>query len=75
MLTDAGIRLSMVVSDMHRKSARVMMKGLLKGEFSKQVLRYANSYLMLERKPLEASWHKDFRAKSESKFCLRYSKL
>ena len=44
-LTDAGIRLSVVVSDIQGKSARAMIKGLLKGETPEQVLNYANNRL------------------------------
>nr|VFK81203.1 MAG: Transposase [Candidatus Kentron sp. SD] len=32
VLTDGGIRLAVVVSDIHGKSAREMVKGLLRGE-------------------------------------------
>ena len=35
VLTDAGIRLAVVVSDIHGKSAREMIKGLLRGETPK----------------------------------------
>ena len=45
LLTDAGIRLSLVVSDLHGKSARAMIKGLLDGETPEQVLNYADKRL------------------------------
>jgi len=45
VLTDGGIRLSVVVSDIHGKSARAMIKGLLAGETPEQVLRYASKRL------------------------------
>ncbi len=45
VLTDGGIRLSVVVSDIHGKSARAMVKGLITGETPEQVLRYASSRL------------------------------
>jgi len=45
LLTDAGIRLSVVVSDIHDKSARTMIKGLLDGETPEQVLKHADKRL------------------------------
>ena len=45
VLTDSGIRLGVVVSDIHGKSGRQMIKGLLRGETPKQVLRFANKRL------------------------------
>lgn len=45
VLTDAGIRLAVVVSDIHGKSAREMIKGLLRGETPEQVLQYASKRL------------------------------
>jgi transposase len=45
VLTDGGIRLSVVVSDIHGKSARAMVKGWLEGETPEQVLRYASKRL------------------------------
>ena len=45
VLTDGGIRLSVVVSDIHGKSAREMVKGLLSGESPEQVLTYASKRL------------------------------
>lgn len=45
VLTDGGIRLAVVVSDLHGKSARAMIKGLLRGETPEQVLRYADKRL------------------------------
>lgn len=45
LLSDAGIRLSVVVSDLHGKSARAMIKGLLAGETPQQVLQYASNRL------------------------------
>lgn len=45
VLTDAGIRLGVVVSDVHGKSARSMVKGLIRGERPEQVLRYADKRL------------------------------
>ena len=45
VLTDGGIRLSAVVSDLHGKSARKMIKGILEGETPEQVVRYADRRL------------------------------
>ena len=45
VLTDGGVRLSAVVSDIHGKSARQMVKGLLAGESPEQVLTYASKRL------------------------------
>ena len=45
LLTDAGIRLSVMVSDLHGKSARAMIKGLLDGETPEHVLNYADKRL------------------------------
>jgi hypothetical protein len=51
-LTDAGICLAVVVSDIHGKSARAMIKGLLKGESPEQVLNYANNHLKASNEEL-----------------------
>lgn len=45
VLTDGGIRLDVVVSDIHGQSARLMIKGILQGEKPEQVLRYAHRRL------------------------------
>ena len=45
LLTDAGIRLSVVVSDLSGKSAKAMIKGLLAGETPEQLLAYADPRL------------------------------
>jgi len=45
LLSDAGIRLSVVLSDLNGKSARAMIKGLLAGETPQQVLKYASNKL------------------------------
>ena len=52
VLTDGGIRLAVVVSDIHGKSAREMIRGLLKGESPPQLLSYASKRL----KATEAEW-------------------
>jgi transposase len=45
VLTDAGIRLTVVVSDIHGQSARAMVKGLIAGDSPQQVLGYASKRL------------------------------
>jgi transposase len=45
ILSDGGIRLGVVVSDIHGKSAKAMIKGLLAGESPEQVLQYASNRL------------------------------
>jgi len=45
LLTDAGIRLSVVVSDMYGKSAKAMITGLLDGETPEQLLAHADPRL------------------------------
>ena len=45
VLTDGGVRIAVVVSDIHGKSARAMIKALLKGETPEQVLEYASKQL------------------------------
>lgn len=45
LLTDAGIRLSVVVSDLYGKSAKAMIQGLLDGETPEQLLAHADPRL------------------------------
>ena len=52
VLTDGGIRLSAVVSDIHGTSARAMIKGLLDGETPEQVLAYASKRLKASEEEL-----------------------
>jgi len=52
LLTDAGIRLSVVLSDLNGKSARAMIKGLLAGETPQQVLQYASKRLKATQEEL-----------------------
>ncbi|EIC20901.1 IS110 family RNA-guided transposase [Thiorhodovibrio frisius] len=52
VLTDGGIRLSAVVSDLHGTSARAMIKGLLAGETPQQVLSYASKRLKATQEEL-----------------------
>jgi len=52
LLTDSGIRISVVVSDIHGKAASAMIKGLLAGETPEQVLRYASKRLKASEEEL-----------------------
>ena len=52
VLTDGGIRLAVVVSDIHGRSARKMIKGLLAGETPEQVLAYASKRLKASEQEL-----------------------
>ena len=51
-LTDAGIRLGVVVSDVHGKTARAMIEALLAGQTPNQVLTLANRRLKASRAEL-----------------------
>jgi transposase len=52
LLTDSGVRISVVVSDIHGKAASAMIKGLLAGETPEQVLRYASKRLKASEEAL-----------------------
>ena len=52
VLTDGGIRLSVVVSDLHGQSAWAMVKALVAGETPAQVLRYASARLRASEQEL-----------------------
>jgi len=52
VLTDAGIRLSVVVSDIHGQSARAMIKGILDGQAPHEVLNLASRRLKASREEL-----------------------
>jgi transposase len=52
VLTDGGIRLSVVVSDLHGQSAWAMVKALIAGETPEQVLRYASTRLRASEQEL-----------------------
>jgi transposase len=52
VLTDAGIRLGVVVSDIHGQSARAMIKGLLAGQPPQEVLKLASRRLKASREEL-----------------------
>ena len=55
VLTDSGIRLGVVVSDLHGKSARAMVKAIIAGQASHEVLKLAS-------KRLKFSWEDIFDA-------------
>jgi transposase len=52
VLTDAGIRLGVVVSDIHGQSARAMIKGILDGLAPDEVLNLASRRLKASREEL-----------------------
>jgi transposase len=52
VLTDGGIRLGVVVSDIHGQSARAMVKGRIAGERPEQVLRLASKRLKASEEEL-----------------------
>ena len=52
ILTDGGIRLSVVVSDIHGKSARAMIKALLAGASPQEVLKLASKRLKASQQQL-----------------------
>jgi transposase len=52
VLTDAGIRLGVVVSDIHGQSARAMIKGILVGQQPHEVLKLASRRLKASREEL-----------------------
>ncbi len=52
VLADAGIRLGVVVSDIHGQSARAMIKALLKGAGPQEVLAFASRRLKASREEL-----------------------
>lgn len=51
-LTDGGIRLGVVVSDVHGKSARAMIKALISGRSTQEVLNHASRRLKASREEL-----------------------
>ena len=55
VLTDSGIRLDVVVSDLHGKSARAMVKAIIVGQALHEVLKLAS-------KRLKFSWEDIFDA-------------
>jgi hypothetical protein len=55
LLTDAGTSLPVVVSDIHGKSRRAMIKGLLDGAALEQMLKHADQHLMATEEELFAT--------------------
>jgi transposase len=52
ILTDGGIRLGVVVSDIHGQSARAMIKALIEGQPPHEVLQFASRRLKASREEL-----------------------
>ncbi len=52
ILTDGGIRLGVVVSDIHGQSARAMVKALIEGQPPHEVLQFASRRLKASREEL-----------------------
>jgi hypothetical protein len=50
VLSDAGIRLGVVVSDLHGHSARLMVKALIAGKSVPEVLDFASNHLPVVRR-------------------------
>ena len=55
VLVDAGVRLGVVVSDLHGKSARAMIAALIAGATPEQALRHASPQLNAPRDEIAAS--------------------
>ena len=52
VLTDSGIRLGVVVSDLHGKSARAMAKAIISGQTPREVLKLASTRLKASREEI-----------------------
>jgi transposase len=52
VLTDSGIRLGVVVSDLHGKSARAMIKAIIAGQSPNEVLKLASTRLRASREEI-----------------------
>ena len=52
VLTDSGIRLGVVVSDLHGKSARAMVKAIIAGQPPHEVLKWASARLKAGREEI-----------------------
>lgn len=52
VLTDSGIRLGVVVSDLHGKSARAMVKAIIAGQTPHEVLKLASARLKAPREAI-----------------------
>jgi len=55
VLSDAGVRLGVVVSDLHGKSARAMIAALIAGATPEQALRFASPQLKAPREEIAAA--------------------
>ena len=62
VLTDSGIRLGVVVSDLHGKSARTMVKAIIAGESPSDVLRHASHRLKASREEIFDALHGELTA-------------
>lgn len=49
VLTDSGVRLGVVVSDLHGQSARAMVKAIINGQPPHEVLKLASARLKASR--------------------------
>lgn len=70
VLTDAGIRLGVVVSDIHGQSAGAMIRALVAGEPVEAVLRYANRRLKASEEELRDALEGDL--SEEHRLVLRH---
>lgn len=52
VLTDSGIRLSVVVSDLHGQSARAMVQAIAQGKSPPEILQYASKRLRASREEI-----------------------
>lgn len=52
VLTDGGVRLGVVVSDLHGQSARAMVKAIIEGQPPQEVLKFASRRLRASREAL-----------------------
>ena len=52
ILTDGGVRLGVVVSDLHGQSARAMIKAIINGQPPNEVLKFASKRLKASREEL-----------------------
>jgi len=60
--TDSGIRLGVVVSDLHGKSARAMVKAIIAGQAPHEVLKLASVRLKASREEIFDALQGDLRA-------------
>jgi transposase len=62
ILTDSGVRLGVVVSDLNGKSARAMIKSLIAGESVDQVMRHVSKRLKASPEEIFEALHGDLSA-------------